>query len=104
MRVGVEGQKQAVELTVWNSGCAIAPGERGRIFERFYRGAEGQRLASGSGLGLYVARKIALVHGGSLDLDAPETAGGGTMFRLTLAVPKVENVQIDAKLQSNDRR
>jgi two-component system sensor histidine kinase KdpD len=86
--IEVNAQKQTVDLTVGNEGLPIAPGERHRIFERFYRSAEGQRLASGSGLGLYVARKIAIVHGGSLALDAPEAAAGTTIFRLTLPVQR----------------
>jgi two-component system sensor histidine kinase KdpD len=70
-------------VVVWNGGPGIPKSEAARIFERFYRGADGCRLASGTGLGLYVARKIAVAHGGRLDLDF--TAGqGGVAFRLAI--------------------
>ena len=46
-------------ITVWNAGLPIEDAERERIFERFYRGSEARRGTPGSGLGLYVARKIA---------------------------------------------
>jgi signal transduction histidine kinase len=68
-------------ITVWNDGPPIAEGERDRIFERFYRGTEARRSAPGSGLGLYVARKIALAHGGDLALVSNRTSAVG--FRLT---------------------
>jgi signal transduction histidine kinase len=51
------------------------PHERDRIFDRFYRGTNVRKLISGAGLGLYVARKIAVAHGGSLELDAPPSSG-----------------------------
>ena len=66
-----------IVVRVKNEGSSIAPQDRDRVFERFYRGAEVRKLVSGAGLGLYVARKIAVAHGGSLDLD--KTASPGTV-------------------------
>ena len=69
-------------FSVWNMGPAIREQERERIFERFYRGLEVRRNAPGSGLGLYVARKIARAHGGDLILleDRPGKVG----FRMSM--------------------
>jgi two-component system sensor histidine kinase KdpD len=69
-------------ITVWNAGPPIPEGERARIFDRFFRGTEARRSAAGSGLGLYVARKIARAHGGDLALldDRQDEVG----FRLTV--------------------
>lgn len=64
--------------------------ERNKIFDRFYRGADGRRVVPGSGLGLFVARKIALALGGSLDLVSDPVASQGTAFRLALPVPESE--------------
>ncbi len=83
IEVNVESLNGFVTVRVWNSGRLIPQGERERIFERFYRGSEIRDLAPGSGLGLYVARKIALAHGGNLELEA-ETPLTGTAFRLAL--------------------
>lgn len=69
-------------ITVWNEGPPIAESERNRIFDRFYRGTVARRTAPGSGLGLYVARKIALAHGGDLALVDNRVSGVG--FRLTV--------------------
>jgi two-component system, OmpR family, sensor histidine kinase KdpD len=81
--LSVDSQDEWVAIRTSNSGSFIRPSERSRIFERFYRGAEARHMSPGSGLGLYVARKIAHAHGGSLDLDTGMTSNL-TAFRLAL--------------------
>jgi hypothetical protein len=62
--------RESVIIRVRNEeGNFIAPGQQERIFERFYRGTDVRKLISGAGLGLYVARKIVVAHGGSVVLD-----------------------------------
>jgi signal transduction histidine kinase len=85
-----------IAVRVWNSGSSIPVSEHARVFERFYRGVDSRSLTAGSGLGLYVARKIAIVHGGNLDLEYPE-AETGTAFRFTIALAQKENH--DPKIQ-----
>ena len=80
-------------ITVWNDGPPIAEGERDRIFERFYRGTEARRSASGSGLGLYVARKIALAHGGNLALVNDRTSTVGFRLTVPFSTPEASNVE-----------
>jgi len=71
-------------VQVSNTGSSIPVSEQRLIFDRFYRGSEAKRHSAGSGLGLYVARKIALAHGGTLYL-VPEDAGNpGVTFRLKI--------------------
>jgi two-component system sensor histidine kinase KdpD len=85
IKIGIELQHEFVAVRVWNRGRPIAANERARIFERFYRGTEGRQVAPGSGLGLYVARKIAQAHGGSLDLERDDPlASEGPSFRLAI--------------------
>jgi two-component system sensor histidine kinase KdpD len=78
-------------VRVRSSGNAIPSAERSKIFDRFYRGADGRRTGPGSGLGLFVARKIAVALGGSLDLDTNAGNGDGAVFRLALPVPESEH-------------
>ena len=87
IKVELEPQGDMVYIRVSNSGSSIAAAEQTRIFERFYRGAEARRFTTGSGLGLYVARKIALAHGGMLDLDIQRLNEGVTFY---LAIPRVK--------------
>jgi two-component system sensor histidine kinase KdpD len=83
-------QGDSLAVRVLSSGNPIPSSERSKIFDRFYRGIDARRRAPGSGLGLYVARKIALALGGSLDLEGGPGLADGVAFRLTLPVPESE--------------
>lgn len=85
--------EQQIVVRVISPGKPIPPGERHRIFDRFYRGTDARRSVPGSGLGLFVARKIALALGGSLELDAEFESFPGVAFRLVL--PSAESDRQD---------
>jgi two-component system sensor histidine kinase KdpD len=89
IKVELESHNNKVFVRVTNSGSYVPDGEQQRIFERFFRGADARRFTSGSGLGLYVARKIALAHGGTLDLDV-ERLGEGVTFYLALPMANAD--------------
>ena len=78
-------EESSVAVRVRNEGSSIPPHERDRIFERFYRGIDVRKLVSGAGLGLHVARKIAVAHGGNLVLDQSNSPGS-VIFCLRLPV------------------
>jgi two-component system sensor histidine kinase TctE len=88
VRVRSGSNHQAV-LEVEDTGPGIAPGERHRVFERFYRILGSS--APGSGLGLAIVREIALQHGADIDIaDNPRSAHKkfpGSLFRLTFPPP-----------------
>jgi signal transduction histidine kinase len=71
----------AYTVIVADRGPGIPPEIRDRVFERFVRGSDDGGNA-GAGLGLAIARRIAEVHGGSLELA--RTGPEGTEFRLRL--------------------
>ncbi len=78
-----------VLLEVSDDGPGIPQAVRERVFERFYRhAADGQlNAASGSGLGLSIAREIVRGHGGQIDIaDGPD--GRGTCVRVRLPAHK----------------
>jgi two-component system sensor histidine kinase KdpD len=86
LRIARENSQIAVRVS--STGNPVPAEERSRIFERFYRGVDGRRSGPGSGLGLFVARKIAVALGGSIELDSDDPgASNGTVFRLALPVP-----------------
>jgi two-component system heavy metal sensor histidine kinase CusS len=82
VRVKLEaGPEQRVRVA--NRGGPIPEGERERIFEPFWRGAYAAADGHpGAGLGLAIARQIAVGHGGQLALAAP--AGDAVEFVLSL--------------------
>jgi signal transduction histidine kinase len=66
------------KVSVLDGGAGIAPENRERIFERFWRGSGA--ADGGSGLGLAIVREIMSQHGGTVEVDAaPE---GGCRFTL----------------------
>jgi signal transduction histidine kinase len=67
-----------VRIAVTDQGPGIPPELRDTLFDRFARGPG----SSGLGLGLYLARQIALAHGGTLEVTS--TPGKGTRFEVTL--------------------
>jgi two-component system sensor histidine kinase TctE len=76
-------------LEVEDTGPGIAPAERERVFERFYRILG--NTAEGSGLGLAIVREIAQQHGAEVDIfNNPRAAQPklpGALFRLTFPLP-----------------
>ena len=92
--VSLEAAGDSVVLDVADDGPGVAPGDRERVFDRFFRGdpARGTDPGGhrGSGLGLAIARGIAERHGGTLELldpdeaPGPASAGSGAHFRLWL--------------------
>lgn len=75
-RVDVQVQRDGNEavLTVSDTGPGIPETERGRVFNRFYRGA--QVTAPGSGLGLAIVQRIADRHRASIHLEDVEPGRG----------------------------
>lgn len=80
--VSVRRDDESALIAVHNNGPEIAYVERKLIFDRFYRSPTAQHGASGSGIGLSVAKRAAEAHEGRLWVDSsPEE---GTTFFLSL--------------------
>jgi two-component system, OmpR family, sensor histidine kinase SenX3 len=72
-----------VQISVEDHGIGIEPGERKRIFEPFKRGAAAASAQiPGSGLGLYLVRRIVAAHGGEVTVQS--VPGHGSIFTLHL--------------------
>ena len=75
-------------VTFADDGRGIEPGAREHVFQRFYR-ADSVRESRipGSGLGLYICRRLVEAHGGWIRLDAT-TRGTSVSFSLPAAPPR----------------
>jgi two-component system, OmpR family, sensor kinase len=62
------------ELKIEDSGPGIPVEERERVFDRFYRRRD--TMVIGNGLGLAIAKEIAVRHGASIVLESSEALGG----------------------------
>jgi signal transduction histidine kinase len=75
-RVTVESETAngRATLVVADDGPGIPDEDRGRVFERFYRGSNGRRLGPGTGLGLAIVAELVERWGGEVTLaDGPGT-------------------------------
>ncbi len=87
VKVELQGEANAVELTVTDQGPGIAAELRERVFERFFR-APGQ-AQSGSGLGLAIAKAVADRHGATLELSSgPNELGLQVRLRMLPSVTR----------------
>lgn len=73
-----------VEISVEDGGLGIPPEHVPHLFERFYRVPEQTSNARGTGLGLYICRKIIEAHSGEIGVES--TQGTGTRIYFTLPV------------------
>jgi two-component system, OmpR family, sensor kinase len=72
--VEVHHASDRLMLSVDDTGPGIAPENRERVLDRFYRVAGKETI--GSGLGLAIVKSIAEVHGAALSLDRSQRLGG----------------------------
>lgn len=79
IRTHAEGDRSIIEIC--DNGPGIAPEERARVFDRFYR-ALGTKT-SGTGLGLAIVKRIIDIHHGTIEID-DGLEGRGTTFRIRI--------------------
>lgn len=78
-------EKQEVEFTIQDTGVGIPKDQQGRIFSKFFRGANVIRMETeGSGLGVFLAKNIIEAHGGKIWFESEE--GKGTTFYFSLPI------------------
>ncbi|OGQ18101.1 MAG: hypothetical protein A3B70_00325 [Deltaproteobacteria bacterium RIFCSPHIGHO2_02_FULL_40_11] len=74
---------QGLKLSVSDNGAGISSEHLPRIFERFYRVDRSRsRELGGTGLGLSIVKHVALLHGGSVEVES--TLDRGSTFSLIL--------------------
>ena len=81
-RIGISSTRfndRQIGITITDNGCGVTPGSMDQIFVPFFSTKPG-----GSGIGLSLARQIALAHGGGIDVEHRQS--GGTAFTLILPV------------------
>ncbi len=84
-RVGVGARSFLKEVRVWveDDGPGIAPDERERIFDKFFRGRTAAG-SSGTGLGLAITREIVQAHGGRIWVEDATPHGA----RFVISLPR----------------
>lgn len=80
--VSLHSEGDEVLMEVRDTGRGISPEDQERLFQRFYRAAEGADDVPGTGLGLVIAKRIAESHEGSISVES--ALGEGSKFTVRL--------------------
>ncbi len=90
------GETYAI-FVISDTGRGIPGSEHERIFERFYRSPNsGYNASSGTGIGLYLVRKMAALHHGTVEVDSQP--GKGSAF--TVRIPIDRSAYADSEMIS----
>jgi signal transduction histidine kinase len=85
--VELQDKGSNIELRVIDSGMGVPKSEQPHLFTKFYRAANARKARpDGTGLGLYMARKVIVAQGGSIIFDSKE--GKGSTFGFTFKKTK----------------
>jgi len=82
IKVTLAAQSKHIRLEVMDGGKGIPDTEKSKIFEKFYRiGSEATRNTKGTGLGLYLCKKIAENH--NANISVTDNKPQGSIFVVT---------------------
>jgi signal transduction histidine kinase len=80
--IHLQSNQNSIRLIIKDQGPGIAANDKNKVFEKFYRvGAESTRTTKGSGLGLYLCKKIATFHNATIQLTSNTPTG--SIFTVT---------------------
>jgi len=99
VNIRVTRRKGQVHIEVSDRGPGIPAEHIPNLFERFYRVPESVDDARGTGLGLFICRKLVEAHGGEIGVDS--VPGEGARFFFTLPVPPSS---AESEMESQDER
>jgi signal transduction histidine kinase/GAF domain-containing protein len=74
-----------LEIAVGDTGIGIPEDEQGKIFERFYRGANNTAGSTGTGLGLAIVQELMAQHSGRVTLTSQVNKGSIFVLQFPLA-------------------
>ena len=82
--IGLHNTPEKAVVTIRDQGPGINEEHLEHLFQRFYRVPDGNTSVRGSGLGLYICRKLIQAHNG--EIFARSKLGQGTAFYITLPI------------------
>lgn len=96
VKMGYEINNEMIRFYVQDTGIGIPESEQPFVFDRFFRGSESQlRAIRGNGLGLSIAKGLAGLMNGTIDLESEKDKG--TVFSLTLPYSKPSSGKTEFK-------
>jgi signal transduction histidine kinase len=89
IQVSLDKKDRQALIAVRDSGPGIAPEHLKNLFKRFYRAPSNNVTVRGTGLGLFICRRIIQAHGG--EITAESEPGVGTVFQINLPLERTIN-------------
>ncbi len=84
--VNIVKRAKAIEFTVQDTGIGVPKSEQHQLFTKFYRAGNARKVRpDGTGLGLFMAKKVIVAQGGSIIFRSQE--GSGSTFGFTFPIP-----------------
>ncbi len=88
IQVKLTDQNGSVEFTVTDDGLGVPKSEQHHLFTKFYRAGNARKARpDGTGLGLFMAKKVIVAQGGAIIFSSTE--GKGSTFGFTLPKTKL---------------
>lgn len=99
--VSVRREGQDARVVIKDTGLGISEKHLAHIFEQFYRVDRARaRDTGGTGLGLHIVRRIALMHGGRVTVESKE--GEGSTFTLILPLAQEQKEQREQQADTKE--
>lgn len=81
IEIGISKENNNVKLSIKDKGVGISDAEKLKIFQKFYRiGNENTRNSKGTGLGLYIVKKIVTLY--KYDISVKNNSPKGSIFEV----------------------
>jgi signal transduction histidine kinase len=87
LSVSMEEDQKEKRMVIRDTGIGIAPEDIGRVFEKGFTGTNGRSQSKSTGMGLYLAKQLALKLGHDLSIQSEE----GAFTSVAIQFPKVRN-------------
>lgn len=95
IHIEAQAREDELEVRISDEGPGIPPGERDRVFDRFFKGEQGNGDANATGLGLTICAGMVAAHMGRVEaLPGPNDTGTTIVIRLPL-IPPPEDTELD---------
>lgn len=86
--VALDHHRDSIIFSVKDNGIGVPHRMRDKLFTKFYRADNAKKARpDGTGIGLYMAKKVILAHGGTIIFESKEGVGSEFGFRLPKIIP-----------------
>jgi PAS domain S-box-containing protein len=94
VEVTVEQLEDFVRLSVRDTGIGISVSDQQKLFQRYQQGNAGKSYTGGTGLGLFLCRKIVEGHQGRITCESELDSGANFIIKLPVNQPPTTNHQL----------